>query len=93
MMNIIQFKEANCKSCYKCIRSCDVKAISFKDEQARIIEDACVLCGTCTLVCPQNAKHMKSDLPQVKEYLKWHQYIIILNNVDGQKLELYLFSG
>lgn len=70
MMNIIQFKEANCKSCYKCIRSCDVKAISFKDEQARIIEDACVLCGTCTLVCPQNAKHMKSDLPQVKEYLK-----------------------
>ena len=51
-MSIIQFKEANCKSCYKCIRTCDVKAISFSNEQARIIPEACILCGKCTLVCP-----------------------------------------
>lgn len=68
-MDIIQFKEANCKSCYKCIRSCDVKAISFQDNQARIIEDACVLCGTCTTVCPQNAKHMRSDLRDIKKHI------------------------
>lgn len=68
-MGIIQFKKANCKNCYKCIRYCDVKAISFSDEQALIIEDSCVLCGKCTLVCPQNAKQMKSDLPEIKKLL------------------------
>ena len=69
-MSIIQFKEANCKSCYKCIRTCDVKAISFSNEQARIIPEACILCGKCTLVCPQNAKQVSSDLPIIEGYRK-----------------------
>ena len=69
-MSIIQFKEANCKSCYQCIRHCAVKAISFHDEQARIMEDACVLCGKCTLVCHQNAKQIDSDVPKIKEFLQ-----------------------
>lgn len=69
-MGIIQFKEANCKNCYKCIRNCDLKAIHFSGEQARILEDDCVLCGRCTIVCPQNAKQVASDLPLVKKYLR-----------------------
>lgn len=64
-MSIIQLKEANCKNCYKCIRHCPVKSITFHDDQARILEDECVLCGTCTLVCPQNAKQIQSDLQKV----------------------------
>ena len=48
-MSIIQLKEANCKNCYKCIRNCDVKSISFQNDQAQIIDDDCVLCGKCTL--------------------------------------------
>ena len=55
-VSIIQFKEANCKNCYKCIRSCQVKSIAFKNEQAEITEKECILCGHCFLVCPQNAK-------------------------------------
>ena len=46
-MGIIQFKEANCKNCYKCIRSCPVKAITFQQDQARIVEEDCMLCGNC----------------------------------------------
>ena len=42
-MSIIQLKEANCKNCYKCIRHCDVKSITFHDDQAHILEDECVL--------------------------------------------------
>ena len=38
-MSIIQLKEANCKNCYKCIRHCDVKSITFHDDQAHIRED------------------------------------------------------
>lgn len=68
-MNIIQFKEANCKNCYKCIRSCPIKAIAFKNEQAEIIEDDCVLCGKCLTVCPQNAKSVKSDVEKVKKFI------------------------
>ncbi len=66
-MSIIQLKEANCKSCYKCVRNCEVKSISFKSDQARIIDDDCVLCGKCTLICPQNAKEIKSDLGKVRK--------------------------
>ena len=68
-MEIIQFKEANCKGCYKCIRNCDLKAIKFNNDQARILDSECVLCGKCTLICPQNAKVINSDLIQTKEYI------------------------
>lgn len=64
-MSIIQLKEANCKNCYKCIRHCDVKSITFHDDQARILEDECVLCGKCTLICPQNAKQIQNDVQKV----------------------------
>ncbi|MEG1931131.1 MAG: 4Fe-4S binding protein, partial [Anaerovorax sp.] len=65
-MGIIQFKETNCKHCYKCVRKCPIKAIKISDEQAQIVERECVLCGQCFLVCPQNAKQVKSDVKKIK---------------------------
>lgn len=69
-MNVIGFKEAKCKNCYKCVRNCEVKAITVKDSQAYIMNDKCILCGHCLEVCPQNAKTFISDLERVKSYLK-----------------------
>lgn len=69
-MDTIQFKEANCKNCYKCIRSCPVKAISFRNDQAQILDRACILCGKCLRVCPQNAKSVNSEIDNVKLLLK-----------------------
>lgn len=69
-MNVIGFKEAKCKNCYKCVRTCEVKAISVNDEQAQIMNDKCILCGHCLEACPQNAKSFLSDLERVKGYLK-----------------------
>ncbi len=66
-MSIIQLREANCKGCYKCIRNCELKSISFKKDQARIIDNDCILCGKCTLICPQNAKEIQSDIPRIRE--------------------------
>lgn len=54
--------DANCKYCYKCLRNCPVKAISFHDEKSFVIEEECVLCGTCVNVCPQHAKNYRRDL-------------------------------
>ncbi|MFV0341738.1 MAG: [Fe-Fe] hydrogenase large subunit C-terminal domain-containing protein [Anaerocolumna sp.] len=69
-MNVIGFKEAQCRNCYKCVRTCEVKAISVKNEQAQIMNDKCILCGQCLEACPQNAKTYISDLDRVKGYLK-----------------------
>lgn len=76
-MGVIQFKEANCKNCYKCIRSCPVKAIAFQDDQAKIIEEACTLCGNCLLVCPQNAKTVISDMEKVKGFLSKNEKVYV----------------
>ncbi len=69
-MNVIGFKEAKCRNCYKCVRICDVKAITVKNEQAQIMNDKCILCGHCLEACPQNAKTFISDLDKVKGYLR-----------------------
>ena len=65
-MKVIDFHDANCKHCYKCVRNCRVKAISVKNEQAHIVREACIHCGLCLEVCPQNAKTFASDLNRVK---------------------------
>ncbi|MDF2610320.1 MAG: putative sensor protein [Lachnospiraceae bacterium] len=69
-MTVISFKEAKCKNCYKCVRTCHVKAIMVKDSQAQIMDDNCILCGKCLDTCPQNAKTLNSDLNKVKRYLQ-----------------------
>lgn len=70
MPQYLEFKKARCKDCYKCLRECPVKAINFKGHQAEIIEDRCILCGHCTLICPQNAKIVHSELDEVKRLLE-----------------------
>lgn len=69
-MQLINFKEANCKNCYKCVRACPVKAIRFHDHQAMIDEDRCIACGQCFLACPQNARDIQSDLSLLRSALK-----------------------
>lgn len=69
-MKVIDFKDAGCRHCYKCVRYCEVKAISVQNEQAHIMEDHCIHCGQCLEICPQNAKTFASDMERVKGYLK-----------------------
>ncbi len=70
MQEYLKLKPSGCKDCYKCIRSCPVKAISFADNQAQIIEDECILCGQCYVVCPQNAKQVRNDTQKVRDALR-----------------------
>ena len=75
-MNLINFSKANCKNCYRCLRSCPVKAIQIKDEQAIIIEDRCIACGHCLTACPQDARNIRNDIMQVKEAIKSGRTVI-----------------
>lgn len=77
MVKFLDFKEAKCKDCYKCLRECPVKAIAVIDHQAKIIDEKCILCGTCTRVCPQNAKMVHSELSGVLELLASGEKIVV----------------
>lgn len=76
-MRVIDFKDASCRHCYKCVRNCEVKAISVENEQAHIMKDHCINCGHCLEVCPQNAKTFASDMDRVKGYLRQGMKVII----------------
>lgn len=69
MASFLKLKKSNCKNCYKCIRHCPVKSIRFSDNQAHIVEDECILCGQCFVVCPQNAKEIRSEVDRAKELI------------------------
>ena len=69
MKEYLEFKKARCKDCYKCLRECPVKAIEVKNHQAQIIKERCILCGRCTVVCPQNAKIVHSEKDDIDSLL------------------------
>lgn len=75
-MFYLDFQKADCKNCYKCLRSCPVKAIDARDEQAKIIESRCILCGHCMLVCPQNAKSVHNDAQSIEQLLAKNKRVI-----------------
>lgn len=72
----LDFKNAKCKDCFKCLRECPVKAIRYENHQAKIIEQKCILCGHCTLVCPQNAKQVHSEADDVLALLAGNDKVV-----------------
>jgi len=76
MADYLRLKTSNCKNCYKCIRHCPVKSIRFSGNQAHIVEDECILCGTCFVVCPQNAKEISDSTETVKVMLQGKEPVI-----------------
>ena len=77
MPNCLTLKKSNCKNCYKCIRHCPVKSIRFSGNQAHIIENECILCGQCFVVCPQNAKEIVDETEKVKVLLQSGNPVVV----------------
>ena len=76
-MNCLTLKQSNCKNCYKCIRNCPVKAIRFSGNQAHIINNECILCGQCFVVCPQNAKQIVDGTEKAKVLLQTGEPVVV----------------
>ena len=66
MANCLTLKKSNCKSCFRCVRKCPIKAIRFSGNQAHIIGNECILCGNCVVQCPQNAKEIADGIEKVR---------------------------
>ena len=71
--------EEKCVGCNVCVEKCPVKAISMKDEKAKINMDKCIHCGTCHSVCSQEAvrhdgekipENVKSNIEKTKRFME-----------------------
>ena len=76
-MNCLTLKKSNCKSCFRCVRKCPVKAIRFSGSQAHIISNECILCGNCVVQCPQNAKEIADGTEKVRVLLQAGDPVIV----------------
>ncbi|MCL2039043.1 MAG: hypothetical protein FWG85_01275 [Bacteroidetes bacterium] len=63
-------KKAHCIDCYRCLKSCPVKAIKVKHGQAYIMKDRCIDCNICKMNCAQNAISYISNKEKFYEYLQ-----------------------
>ena len=89
MANCLTLKKSNCKSCFRCVRKCPVKAIRFSGNQAHIIGNECILCGNCVVQCPQNAKEIADGIEKVRVLLQSGDPVVVslapsfIANYDG----------
>ena len=93
MASCLTLKKSNCKSCFRCVRKCPVKAIRFSGNQAHIIGNECILCGNCVVQCPQNAKEIADGIEKVRVLLQSGDPVIVslapsfIANYDGIGIE------
>ena len=93
MANCLTLKKSNCKSCFRCVRKCPVKAIRFSGNQAHIIGNECILCGNCVVQCPQNAKEIASGVEKVRVLIQSGDPVVVslapsfVANYDGVGIE------
>ena len=93
MASCLTLKKTNCKSCFRCVRKCPVKAIRFSGNQAHIIGNECILCGNCVVQCPQNAKEIADSTEKVRVLLQSGDPVVVslapsfIANYDGVGIE------
>lgn len=73
----IYTETTECQDCYKCVRSCPVKAIHVKDGKASVIDERCVMCGNCVRVCPVGAKRIRDDIARAKRLIKLKKDVLV----------------
>jgi two-component system NtrC family sensor kinase len=59
-----------CRTCYTCVRECPARAIRIVGGQAEVIDDRCIACGNCTMVCSQGAKVFLNTTDRVARILE-----------------------
>src|SRR5574340_97204 len=75
-MGVVSTNERDCRDCYRCVRTCPVKAVQVKEGRARVMDERCVMDGRCINACPQRAKVVQRGLEQVQEYLRAGEFVV-----------------
>lgn len=70
MERFIDFDETLCDNCYKCLRVCPSKCISFNGKTREVIDELCIKCGACQRNCPQNALVIRNSVHQVISFIR-----------------------
>lgn len=86
-MRLFNFTVNDCRNCYKCIRSCPVKALKFKNNKAEIVEDRCIACGQCFVVCPKHARNVENDIDRVLKAIESGRRVVAC--VDSSYLGVF----
>jgi PAS domain S-box-containing protein len=66
---VVSTNPARCRDCYRCVRTCPVKAVRVASGQAEVVPELCIECASCVRACPQKAKVVRDDLVAVKAAL------------------------
>ena len=64
---VIATNRARCRDCYRCVRTCPVKAVRVQNGQAQIVPELCIACASCVRACPQGAKVVRDDRAAVRQ--------------------------
>ena len=77
MEHCLTTKTNDCKNCYRCLRKCPIKSVSFVSDDSHIIHDDCIYCGKCFLECPQNVIVVRDDVTRAKRLIKAGYKVIV----------------
>ncbi len=77
MMKFIEFDKEKCDNCYKCLRVCPTKAISFNKTERKIVDALCIKCGLCQASCPQEALKITSQVDRVKKMIEDGNTVVV----------------
>lgn len=60
----IEINNKKCSDCGICEKNCpmDIKLLSYKNINKRVMSTECILCTTCTSVCPKKAVGISTKL-------------------------------
>lgn len=75
-MKFIEFDIKKCDECFKCLRVCPTKAISFTKHNRSIIDDQCIKCGLCHMQCSTGALTIHLDINTVQAQVKSGKKVI-----------------
>ncbi len=76
-MKFIKLNKEDCDNCYKCLRVCPTKAISFNSSGIEIVDSKCIKCGRCQNVCGNDVIQIINEVENIKMQIKTNRKVVV----------------